>query len=338
MRHRFFGSMSILAVLVAVVLLAPVSLAGQARTPAAKKGAAPRTPWGTPDLQGLWIGSTLTPMERPKELAGKPFLTAEEAAALEDRAAQNQFVERVPAAGDPGTYNQIWFDNGIKVVADRRTSLIVDPPDGRIPWRPGAQNAIGTTLRIGPFNSPADLDTGERCLTDGLPMLRLGYNPSSQIIQTPDYVVILHEMFHDRRIIPLDGRPHGTVRQWNGDIRGRWEGDTLVVETTKFVDKTQYRWAGTWKAPSETMRLVERFTRVDPETLEYQFTLEDPSKFTRPWTAVIPQTTNQASRGVAVGVLYEYACHEGNYAIGHVLRGARAEERAAGEVAKKGSR
>lgn len=326
--------MSILAVLVAVVSPATVSLAGQARTAVGKKGAPPRTPWGAPDLQGVWIGSTLTPMERPKELAGKQFLTAEEAATLEDKAAHNQFVDRAPAAGDPGTYNQVWFDNGIKVVPDRRTSLIVDPPDGRIPWKPGARNAIGTTLRIGPFNRPVDLDTGERCLTDGLPMLRLGYNPNSLIVQTPDYVVILHEMFHDRRIIPLNGRPHGTIPQWNGDIGGRWDKDTLVVETTNFFDKTQYRWAATWKAPSRTMRLVERFTRVDPETLEYQFTLEDPSKFTRPWTAIIPQTTNQAARGVTAGVLYEYACHEGNYAMVNVLKGARAQEKAAEEVAR----
>ena len=325
MSSRFFVSLSLLATVIAVVSVTAVPAAGQT---AAQNDTPHRTPWGDPDLQGIWTGSTLTPFERPTDLAGKEFLTEEEVAAIEDEAARNQLVERVPRQGDPGTYNQVWFDNGITVVPDGRTSLIVDPPDGRIPWRPGAQAQIGGTLRIGPYDSTVDLDTDERCMTDGLPMLRLGYNPNSQILQTPGYVVILHEMFHDRRIIPVDERPHGHIRQWNGDITGRWEGDTLVVESTNFVDKTHYRWARGWKAPSHTMRLVERFTRVDADTIEYQFTLEDPSKFTGPWTAVIPLTTNQAVRGVTEGPLYEYACHEGNYAMVNVLSGARAQEKA----------
>ena len=293
MSRRFFASLSLVATVIVVVSLTAVPAAGQA---AAHSEIPPRTPWGDPDLQGIWTGSTLTPFERPQDLAEKQFLTEEEVAALKDEAARNQFVDRVPRQGDPGTYNQVWFDNGIKVVPDGRTSLIVDPPDGRIPWRPGAETRIGGTLRVGPYYSVVDLDTGEGCLTDGLPMLRLGYNPNSQILQTPEYVVILHEMFHDRRIIPLDGRPHGSIRQWNGAISGRWEGDTLVVALTNFVDKTHYRWARGWKAPSHTTRLVERFTRVDADTIEYQFTLEDPSKFARSWTAVIPLTTNQAMR------------------------------------------
>ncbi len=170
-------------------------------------------------------------------------------------------------------------------------------------------------------------------------MFWLGYNPNHQIVQTRDYVVILHEMFRDRRIIPLDGGPHGQIRQWNGDMRGRWEGETLVVETTHFVDKSHYRWAAAWRMPTETMRLVERFTRVDADTLEYEFTLDDPAKFTRPWIVSIPLTTNQASRGVTVGQLYEYACHEGNYSIVNVLRGARAQEREKAEAAAtQGSR
>ena len=324
MTRRFFVSLSVVATVVAVVSLTAVPAAGQTAQTL-------RTPWGHPDLQGIWTGSTLTPFERPEDVEGKQFLTEEEVAALEDEAARNQFVERVPRQGDPGTYNQVWFDNGIKVVPDGRTSLIVDPPDGRIPWKPGAETRIGGTLRIGPYDSEVDLDTGERCITDGLPMLRLGYNPNSQILQTPGYVVILHEMFHDRRIIPLDplnARAYGSIRQWNGAMSGRWEGDTLVVESTNFVDKTHYRWARGWKAPSHTMRLVERFTRIDTDTIEYQFTLEDPSKFARPWTAVIPLTTDQAVRGVTTGPLYEYACHEGNYAMVNVLSGARAQEKA----------
>ena len=317
---------------IAFVCLAPRPAAGQAP---------PRTPWGDPDLQGIWTGSTLTPLERPRDLAGEEFLTEEAAAALEQRADQNRFVERVPRDGDPGTYNQVWFDPGTRIVPDRRTALIVDPPDGRVPYtaETRARERLQMVYRVsGARNSWVDVDTGERCLTDGVPMFWLGYNPNHQIVQTPDHVVILHEMFRDRRIIPLAGRPHGTIRQWNGDLRGRWEGDTLVVESTHFVDKTDDRWAATWRMPTETMHLVERFTRVDADTLEYEFTLTDPAKFTRPWSVRIPLTTNQAARGVTEGPLYEYACHEGNYSIVNVLTGARAEDRAAEAAASEGSR
>jgi hypothetical protein len=291
-----------------------------------------RTAWGDPDLTGTWTGSTLTPLERPEELAGQDFLTAEEAAALEQRADQNRFVERTPRAGDPGTYNQAWFDPGTRIVPDRRTALIIDPADGRIPYTSEMQerHRLQVAYRVnGVRNSWVDVDTGERCLTDGIPMFWLGYNPNHQILQTPDYVVILHEMFRDRRIIPLSPPPARNLRQWNGDIRGRWEGDTLVVESKHFLDKTGDRWAATWRMPTETMQLVERFTRTDTDTLEYEFTLTDPTKFTQPWSARIPLTTNQAARGVTQGPLYEYACHEGNYSIANVLSGARAEDRAA---------
>ena len=303
--------------------LVPLGAAGQGP---------PRTPWGDPDLQGIWTGSTLTPLERPGDLAGKEFLSEEEASALEQRADRNRFVERITRAGDPGTYNQTWFDPGTRIVPDRRTSLVIDPSDGRIPYTPEMRERgrLQAAYRVGGArNSWVDVDTGERCLTDGLPMFWLGYNPNHQIVQTPDHVVILHEMFRDRRIIPLDGRAHGTVRQWNGDIRGRWEGNTLVVESTHFVDKTDDRWAATWRLPTATMHLVERFTRLDPETLEYEFRVTDPAKFVRPWSVRIPLTTNQAARGVTQGPLYEYACHEGNYSLVNVLSGARAGERAA---------
>ncbi len=309
------------AVIALVVVLSPLQAAGQ--TPL-------RTPWGDPDLQGIWTGSTMTPLERRSEHAGQEFLTEEEAAALERRADQNRFVERVPSDGDPGTYNQIWFDPGTRIVPDRRTALIVDPPDGRVPYtaKMAERARLQAAYRVnGARNSWVDVDTGERCLTDGLPMFWLGYNPNHQIVQTPDHVVILHEMFRDRRIIPLTERPHSTIRQWNGDILGHWEGDTLVVESTQFVDKTADRWAATWRMPTETMHLVERFTRIDATTLDYEFTLTDPAKFTRPWSIRIPLTTNQASRGVTEGPLYEYACHEGNYSIVNVLSGARAEDR-----------
>ena len=335
MSHRFLESMGVLAAAIAVVSLAPVAVAGQAAADP------PRTPWGDPDLQGIWTGSTLTPLERPKELAGKQFLTEEEAAALEQRADQDRFVESAPQEGDPGTYNQVWFDPGTRVVGDRRTSLIVDPPDGIIPYTPEMRQRQQAQVQYrvrGARDSWLDVDTGERCLTDGLPMLWLGYNPNHQIVQTRDYVVILHEMFRDRRVIPLDGRSHGHIRQWNGDMRGRWEGDTLVVETTNFVDKAHYRWAAAWRIPTETLHLVERFTRVDADTLDYEFTVDDPAKFTRPWTVEIPLTTNQAARGVTAGPLFEYACHEGNYSIVNVLSGARAQEKAAEEATKTGSR
>ena len=291
-----------------------------------------RTPWGHPDLQGTWTGSTLTPLERPAELADKTLFTAEEATALEQRADRDRFAERTPQDGDPGTYNQVWFDPGTRLVPDHRTALIIDPPNGRIPYTSEmSERERGQVIyRVsGERNSWVDIDTGERCLTDGVPMFWLGYNPNHQILQTPDYVVILHEMFRDRRIIPLDDRPHGALRQWNGDIRGRWEGSTLVVESTLFVNRSDDRWAATWRMPTHTMHLVERFTRVDASTLDYEFTLTDPAKFTRPWSVRIPLTTNQAARGVTQGPLYEYACHEGNYSLVNVLSGARTEDRVA---------
>jgi hypothetical protein len=298
---------------------------------------APRTPWGDPDLQGVWTGSTLTPVERPQRFAGKAFLTTVEAAAWEAEASANR-VDRPPRPGDPGTYNQVWFDPGTKVIPTLRTSLVVDPPDGRIPYKPEMRtrdDAQGIYRVSGRRDSWVDVDTGERCLTDGIPMVWLGYNPNHQIVQTRDHVVILHEMFRDRRIIPLNARPHGNIRQWNGDIRGRWEGETLVVESTNFIDRMNYRWADLWRAPSETLRLVERFRRVDAETLDYQITVEDAVKLTRPFTMSVPLTTNQGARGVTQGRLFEYACHEGNYSIVNVLSGARAEDTAASVAAKK---
>ncbi|MCY4028916.1 MAG: hypothetical protein OXH75_21695 [Acidobacteria bacterium] len=310
------------ALAASALLLAPAATSGQETL---------RTAWGDPDLQGVWTGSTLTPLERPAQLAGQVYLTEEEAAALELRADESRFVERTPREGDPGTYNQIWFDPGLRTVPDRRTALIVDPPEARVPYTAEMRERerLQVAYRVnGARNSWVDVDTGERCIGDGLPMFWLGYNPNHQFLQTPDHVVIVHEMFRERRIIPLDADgPRRGIRQWNGETRGHWEGDTLVVESTHFVDGTDERWAATWRMPTETMHLVERFRRVDADTLEYEFTLTDPAKFTRPWTVRLPLTTNQASRGVTEGPLYEYACHEGNYSIVNVLSGARAEER-----------
>jgi len=334
---------SIRTVVIAVVVLAASSAAAQQQTVGAARASAnvgkagapsapPRTPWGDPDLQGVWTGSTLTPLERPNEFAGKEFLTEAEAAALERRAADRP-VDVPPRPGDPGTYNQVWFDPGMKVVPTRRTSLVIDPPDGRIPFTPaGRQHTAASSARygVGPYESHVDLDTGERCLTDGVPIWYSGYNNNYQIVQTREYLVIVHELYRQLRIIPLDGRPSGTLPQWLGNGRGRWEGATLVVTSTGFADKSRYWWATAWRAARPTLRLVERFTRVDAETIDYQFTMEDPTMFTRPWTAAFPLTTNQAARGVTEGPLYEYACHEGNYAMANILRGARMQERTGG--------
>ena len=291
----------------------------------------PRTPWGAPDLQGTWTGSTLTPLERPAEFAGKPVLTSEEATALEARARARNAREPQAAAGDPGTYNQIWFDPSSAVVPDRRTALIVDPPDGRLPFTPEGRahdRKSSAHYGRGARDNPEDLDTGERCLTDGVPIpYWTGYNNNYQIVQTPQHVMIRSEMYHNVRVIPLDNRPRNNIPQWLGEARGRWEGETLVVETAAFADKTAYWWATGWRSSRPTLRLIERFTRVDRETLDYEFTMTDPTLFTRPWTARFPLSTNQASRGVTEGPMYEYACHEGNYSMPNVLKGAKLREK-----------
>jgi hypothetical protein len=289
-------------------------------------GQAPRrTPWGDPDLQGLWTNATITPFERPGDMSGKPVLTEQEAAEYEQRT--NQARDADSRAGgteaDLGrAYNQFWYDRGTKVVASRRTSLIVDPPDGRVPaLTPEGQakaEARAAARKRSPADGPEDRALAERCIlwpTAGPPMLPSGYNNNYQILQTPGYVVILIEMIHDVRIIPLDGRPHApqAIRQWMGDSRGRWDGNTLVVTTMNFTGKTNFRGA------SENLRLVERLTRVDADEINYEFTVEDPSSFAKPWTASIPMTKTD-------GPIFEYACHEGNYGMTNLLSGARAEE------------
>jgi hypothetical protein len=333
MRRRYRGSLVALAASIAITSIASTGIGGQAQSSAKTNTGMPtRTPWGEPDLQGIWTIETVTPLERPQEFAGKEFLTEQEAAAFEAQTVASR-VDVPPRAGDPGTYNQFWFDRGTKVVQTRRTSLIVDPPDGRIPWSSEGQASRKRLAQRpqGPFDSWVDLDTGERCLTDGLAMVPLQqYNMNYHVLQSPGYLVIQHEMFHDFRIIPTDGRPHAGIgiRQWLGDARGRWEGNTLVVETTNFADKTHYRWSAPWRASRPTLRLVERFTRVDADTIDYRVTIEDPAMFARPWTAAVPMSKNQAERGVTRGRLYEYACHEGNHSMINVLSGARAAEKA----------
>jgi hypothetical protein len=301
-------------------------------TKAAAKGA--RTPDGQPDIQGVWTFATVTPLERPKEFEGKEFLTEQEAAAFEKQSARDVDQREegtLGTAADVGAaYNQFWWDRGTKVVSTRRSSLIVDPPDGKLPAMSaeGQKRAERAARRVNPPAGPEDRSLWERCITHSpIPRMSTGYNNNLQIFQGPGYVAIVYEMIHEVRLIPLDSRPHvpQSIRQWLGDSRGRWEGDTLVVETTNFSDKASFRGA------SEKLRLIERFSRRDDDTLDYQFTVEDPSTWARSWTAALPMPRVQ-------NTMYEYACHEGNYGLAGQLSGARAEERTAAETAKKGSK
>jgi hypothetical protein len=321
-----------MCVLVAVLLSATL-VAGQAPSTAAKNWTPPRTPDGQPDLQGIWTNATMTPFERPAELAGKQVFTEAEAAAYEKQALQTANADRRDGTveADVGrAYNEFWRERG-GIVPTRRTSLVVDPPDGKIPpLTPEAERSAAARAdyrRLHPADGPEDRALAERCIlwaSAGPPMLPTGYNSNYQIVQTPGYVVILIEMIHDARIIPLDGRPHlgQNIRHWMGDSRGRWEGNTLVVDTTNFSDKTAFRGA------SEKLHLTERFTRAGEETLMYEFTVNDAS-FTRPWTAQVPMTKTE-------GPIFEYACHEGNYGMTNLLAGARLQEKTAEE--KKGSK
>ena len=292
----------------------------------------PRLADGSPDLRGIWTNATLTPVERSEELGDKAVLTAEEAAAFESTSADRRAATDRFVPGIVGAYNQFWMDRGVVVTGDRRTSLVVDPPSGRIPWTPQGRQRYDADLTkygVGPFNSWADADTGERCLTDGIPFVPLqGYNMNYHILQAPGWVGILNEMFHEYRLIPTDGRNHIGLKigQWLGDARGHWDDDTLVVETTNFADKSHYLWRATWRGARPSLTMVERFTRVDQETIDYEFTMTDPDMFTQPWTALVPMTTNHESRGVTSGPMYEYACHEGNYGLLNILRGARVQE------------
>jgi hypothetical protein len=333
MSHRLLGTASVLAALMAVGSLATVSVSGQ--TPAsetkkkteAKASSTLRTAWGDPDLQGTWSYASLTPLERPAAMEGRAFFTPEEAA---KREADTQ-VDAPPRPGDPGTYNALWFDRG-KVDSQLRTSLIVDPPDGRLPLSPDGRKRVSSLAeqrRAHPADSWNDRSAWDRCITyHGVPPISTGYNNTYQIFQTPGYVAILVENIHDVRMIPLDGRPRlpDAIRQWNGDSRGHWEGNTLVVETTNYSDKTELRFPA-----SKNTRAVERFTRVSNDLIDYQFTVEDSTLYTKPWTAVRPMPR------LANYQIYEYACHEGNYAMSGILGGARADEKAAEGGAKRNS-
>jgi hypothetical protein len=284
-----------------------------------------RTAWGHPDLQGIWNNSTITPLERPKEFAGREFLTAEEARTLDAAAAERYDQRPADAAQDvDAAYNQVWWER-VNTVASRRTSLIIDPPDGRIPaLTPDGQKraaAISARLR-GVTEGPEDRNLAERCITRGAPKLPGGYNNNFQIVQTPTSVLIMQEMIHEARIIPLDGRPHlpPAIRSWLGDSRGHFEGDTLIVETTNYHPLSVFNSYYCCPGSAEHLRIVERFRRIDADTIDYRFTVEDPTTFTRPFTVELPMSRLDEP-------IFEYACHEANYGLEGILRGARAEER-----------
>ncbi len=338
MNHRLVTSMGGFSIVIAAVLVAPASAAEQ-------PGNVPRMADGHPDLQGVWDYRTITPMQRPVELGTKAFFTEEEAAAFER--GENRRLDRdnmdletgqsIYPKGGVIPYNEFWYDRGNKIVGTRRTSLIVDPPNGRFPAMTPegkkradlvAAEQAATQLGRPHADSYEDRPLQERCLAGlnaGPPMTPGAYNNNFQMFQTPQYVVILNEMIHDARIVPLDGRPHGHIRQWKGDSRGHWEGDTLVIDTINFKRETSL------PNSSANTHLIERFTRADANTLLYEFTVEDPSVWTRPWTAVVPMRRSDEP-------IYEYACHEGNYAMASILAGARAAEKAAREAANKASK
>ena len=348
MNYRYFGSMATLALGV-MVLLTAASAAGQASSPVAKTTSAhkaltpPRTADGQPDLQGVWTNNTVTPLERPKGLAGKELYTEAELQALakkererlsqiEDEGqppANHSGVEGAPADDVHYDFSQFGLDRGqSKLAWNRRTSIIVGP-DGKIPPLTPEARARLAEIRAKAkgheFDGPENLTLGARCLArpNVAPLLPTAYNSNLQIVQGRGYVAIETEEIHDVRMIPTDGRPHipNTIRQWYGDSVGHWEGNTLVIDTTNFTDLSPFR-------GSQNLHMIERLTRADEDTILYQFTVEDPGMWTKPWSGELPIVKIQ-------GQLYEYACHEANYALADTLRGARVtEEQAAKKSAK----
>jgi hypothetical protein len=327
-------------ILIAGIAMPPVADAGQRGTSAGDAKPTqppPRTHQGRPDLQGVWNFSTATPFERPAELQGKEFLEESEVARYEEQVVSTRSLDRRDGSrsADVGrAYNDFWADWGSRVVATKRTSLIVEPPDGKLPpLTPEAQKREAARLERArrPPAGPEDRSLSERCMLGfnaGPPIVTGPYNNQVQLFQTSGHFVIFNEMNHNARIVPLDGRPHvvPAVRQWSGDSRGRWEGDTLVIETRNFRDE------GTGNitirvANDANMQVTERFTLLDRDTLLYRATVTDPTTWTRPWTVELSMTRT-ADR------IYEFACHEGNYGMTGMLEGARAEEmKTAGEAA-----
>ena len=328
MAQRTHMNLKLQSVVVAFVIVgASLTMSAQQK---GKPWTIPHPAWGDPDLQGTWTNETITPFERPVALADKPFLTPAEAAALEARAAgQRDGVDDAPTRpGDVGSYNQAWFDSGTKVVSTLRSSLVIDPPNGRVPLRPEAQKQrdeyIARETDSVDFMSPWD-----RCISRGVPggLFPAGYNNAYQILQGPGYVLIHHEMIHAARIIPTDGRKHRAahLRSIDGDSVGHWEGNTLVVDITNYNGRG---WIATNAASgnmrgvlqSDALHVVERFTPVSANTIHYEVTIDDPKTYTRPWTLAIPLERDDQYR------IFEYACQEGNHSVENMLRAARVAE------------
>ena len=327
-------SISAFAAFASLLWLSPSAAYGQA-TSAAAKTTTPRAANGHPDFSGFWNNASLTPFQRPAQFSGKQQFTSEEAAAFE-QARLHEINSDRRDGGDQAdlnrAYNEMWFDRGTKVSRTKRTSLIIDPPDGRVPpMTPAAQarfEKAEAEFVKHPGDGPEDRPLPDRCLMFsqvGPPMLPGNYNDNYQIVQTPDYVVILAEMGNQVRVIPLDGRPNlpHTVQQWMGVSRGHWEGHTLVVETTNFRFTEGSRFGVQYDGMTDqNLRIIERFTRTGPASIIYRATIDDPTVYTKPWTM-------EAALEKADGPIYEYACHEGNYAMVGILSGARAQEREA---------
>ena len=346
-----FRCLSFIAGLAALASLAPgqvVPPPALAKTKAVKQTwIVPRTADGHPDLQGFWANNNATPLERPKELAGRAYLTDQEVAAFKKKAGELFNGEGDAAFGDTvfqtvlanvigtksgfkstdgttGDYSSAWT---VERVWDNRTSLITDPPDGRMPaMTPEGQRRREANLAAmnRPPAGPEDRPLQERCITYGSPQLTAGYQSYYQILQTPTAVTFMTEMIHDTRLISLDGRPHvpSAIRQWLGDSRGHWEGDTLVVDTTNYKPRSFM------SVSSEKLHVTERFSRTGPETLQYEITINDPGTWTKPWSLMIPWRHSP-------NPIFEYACHEGNIGLEGILAGARADERAAGSASQQ---
>jgi hypothetical protein len=326
----------------AVAVLEPQVTSGQSQaratavsSPRAEAGAVARTPWGDPDLQGVWTSATRAPFQRPVEYGNREFLSDEEFAKRDaDLAKQARDTEAAPSPRRPGQTGggpEHWYERGQNT--SRRTSIIVEPSNGQLPplTPEAAARHQDEQERFQAAATAKDLGVWTRCIGRGIPgsMLPTGYNNNYQILQSPGVVAILYEMIHDVRVIPLDSRPRlaSTVRQWMGIARGRWEGNTLVVETTNFRDEhVPISPRDGLGSTTSGLRVLERFTRTGANTIEYRATVEDPNTYTSPWTAVLPLT-----RGGASDRLFEYACHEGNYAVRNILTYARAAEEASAE-------
>jgi hypothetical protein len=320
--HRRCATAFVVTTLAVGALVAPVLAQGPVARPAVGNAGVPRLPDGRPDLQGVWSFATATPMERPAKLGDKATFTDQEIQEFERDIKERFNQDRRDggrAADVARAYNDFWWDFGRSVQGNRRTSLIIDPPDGRMPPMTAEAKARAGSrmmLMMRPAHGPEDRGVGERCMlgfNSGPPMLPSAYNNHVQIFQTPGHVALLNEMVHNARIIPVNGPPHTSIRQWVGDSRGRWEGDTFVVETKNFIGETAFN------GSNPNLQLIERFTRTSKDVLTYEFTVNDPMTWTKPWTVSIPMTKID-------GLIYEYACHEGNYGMTNLLTGARMDD------------